>query len=805
MAISRKWLWILLALLAVAAVLVRAGLNSLNDYQRSGELRLKGLKHKVRVVRDEKGMAYIFARDADDVFFAQGFVTAQDRLFSMEVVRRLASGRLAEVFGEKLRDTDIRMRTIGFYRQAQKHAALLGPDERRMFQRYVDGVNAYIGERPDSIHLKLKIAGIRPIPWKIADSLVILYYMGWGASANLQDEIISQLLVEKLGPELAAELFPMNVNPDDPSGRPLRIRFDPEKTLGPSSSALSALMPTADDRRLAVGSNNWVIAPKLSRSGKALLANDPHLDTRVIPGPFYPVGLITPGFRAVGVMVPGLPAMVIGRTQHVALGVTNGYGDTQDLYVETVDPENPDHYLEGKRSLPFEIITEKLRIKDKRAKGGFREETVKIRRTKRGPVVSDIFPALKGSKVFSLRWSAFESMGPALGFLGLLKARDVSQAREALRHLNAIMLNFVLADTGGNIAWQTSGRLPIRRQGDGTLPYVVRDGRDNWQGWIPWDQMPHSVNPEKGWTGTCNQTTVTNDFPYYFSSHFAPSWRIRRLTQLISAPGKKSVDDCWRFQRDTRNVMAERVAPILAATLGGHPETRFMGEILGNWDYEDDPQQVAPSIFQVVMWEVMLRTFKDELGPELTMTMAKDWYYWQERLVNMIVKNGDSPWFDDTLTNGKRESLEDIIFQSGLAAGKYLSERFGDDINKWVWGDLHRIVFVSAIRRSGFGRDLLGGGSLPMPGSGETLMRGLYLMDKPYNAAITAALRMVVDFNDPDRIAAVLPCGVSGRLLDPHRTDQTRDYMDGRKRYWWFSDGAIARHAKSELALLPSS
>ncbi len=802
MAISRKWIWIVLALAIVTAALVFFVINSVNDYKRSGELRIDGLKSRVRVLRDEKGMAYLYADNTDDVFFAQGFVAAQDRLFSMEVTKLLAAGRLSEVFGEKLKGRDIQMRTIGFHRQARRHGRLLGPGERRMFQRYVDGVNAYLESQPGTIHLKLKIAGITPSHWEIADSLAILYYMGWGSSANLWDEIISQMLVEKLGPRKAVTLFPMNVNPEDPSGKPLRIRFDARKSLGDAAAGLSRTPPFFGESPLRIGSNNWVVSPALSKGGKPVLANDPHLDARIIPGPFYPVGLITPQFRSVGVTVPGFPGMVIGRTGTIAAGVTNGYGDIQDLYVETVDPDNPQNYLEGGRSIPFRIIEEKLRIKDEQTAGGFREETVKIRLTRRGPVVSGIFSGLKSTRVFSLRWSPFESMGPEMGFLGLLKARDVSQAREALRHLNAIMLNFVLADVSGNIAWQTTGKIPIRAQNDGTVPFVVKNGEDNWQGWIPWDQMPHSVNPKRGWVGTCNQTTVSNAYPYYFSSHFSASWRYRRLAQLLSAAGKKTVDDHWRFQRDTRNVMAERVAPIVAGILKRSAGTRRMGEILDGWDFRDDPEKAAPSVFQVVMRELMLRIYSDELGRELTMAMAENWYYWQERFVAMIT-SGDSPWFDDIGTTDKKEGLEDMVLGAGLAAAKYLGQRFGDNPDKWTWGRLHRMEFVSAIRRSGFGKSLLGG-SYPMPGSGETLFRGLYPMDEPYDASVTAALRMVVDLGDPDKIAAVLPCGVSGRLLDPHRTDQTPSYMNGEKLYWWFSDKAIEEHAKAELVLLPA-
>ncbi len=801
MGVSKKWV----AIFIIIIILV-GGFNYIlytaNDFKQSGELSVKGLTESVRTVRDEKGMAYIFANNMEDAILSQGFVTAQDRLFSMELVKMIVKGQLTEVFGETAKSSDIKMRTIGFYRNAKKHVTRLDEQELALFQKYVDGVNAFVETRSDEVHLKLKLAGIKPQKWEVADAISIIYYMGWGSAANLEDEIIAQLLVERLGPEKAKEIFPLNINPEDPGGKPIRNFFDSLQTLDLAANDLMSLQPLVEEHRLAVGSNNWVANGELSAGGKPILANDPHLDTRVIPGPFYPCGIITPEFRAVGVNVPGIPGMVIGRTDSIATGVTNGYGDIQDLYIETLDPENSDHYLEGKSSIPFQLIEETLTIKDKNAPDGFRQEKITIRLTKRGPIISNIYKDLKSPKLFSLRWSPFESMGPKMGFFSLLTARDIYEARNGLKGINAIMLNFVLADTKGNIAWQTSGKIPLRTQKDGTVPYVVRDSTDNWKGWIDWEEMPHSINPGKGWVGTCNHTTVTGDYPYYFSSHFSPSWRQSRLNQLFASSGQKTVNDHWSFQRDTKNLMAERIAPIMARVLSFDLRTQDLAGILSQWNYHDDPGLVAPSVFQTLFREIVLLTYQDELGDELAMSMAKNIYFWQERLVGMMEK-GSSHWFDDVNTLGKVESMTDIVLEAGLIANKKLSQRYGEDKSAWTWGKLHQKEYVSAIRRSGIGKGLLGGGSYPMPGSPETLHRGYYNFDQPFKTTVTASLRMVVDFSDPDKILAVMPSGVSDRFLNSHRTDQIKSFMDGGKLYWWFSDEEINKHAKSELIFSP--
>jgi len=288
--------------------------------------------------------------------------------------------------------------------------------------------------------------------------------------------------------------------------------------------------------------------------------------------------------------------MVIFRNSHVALGLTNAYGDTQDLYVETLDPDHPDRYLEGSQSILFDVIEESLRIKDKKAPGGFREQKFKVRLTRRGPIVSGVFKGLETDKVLSLRWSLVEDMGPQMGFDKLLQAESVADIRDGLKHVNFLMLNFTFADTAGNIGWQVSGRLPIRAKGDGTIPHLVTGSQDNWNGWVPFDAMPQRYNPQRGWVGTCNHKTVTGDYPYYYSTHFSPSYRYRRLMQLLDSQAPKTVDDHWRYQRDTLNLMAQTIAPLMSRVLLDHDDTRPMGEILAQWGYRDDPDSSADPI-----------------------------------------------------------------------------------------------------------------------------------------------------------------------------------------------------------------
>lgn len=808
-----KWLkaGVVLAVILILAV-VAGGMIYLrvNSVQREGEIRLSGLQAPVRVVRDGNGTPYIYAQTLDDLLFAQGFVTAQDRLFQMQLTRMFAAGRIAEMVGEKARNLDIRMRTIGFVRQARRHEAILDARTRRFLGRYLEGVNAFIRQGRD-LPVEFKLAGIRPEPWGIADSLSVIYLMGWDSAANLKSEIVARMLVERLGPEKAREIFPLNINPDErarDAGAGFRVTAPREvqrQIILSGDAGLIAFLK--DEKPLAAGSNNWAVGPKRSASGKPIVANDPHLDARILPGPWYPAGLVTPAFRAVGVTIPGVPGIIAGRNDRIAIGMTNAYGDAQDLFIETLDPRDPGRYLEGRVSRPFQVVPETIRIRDKKAPDGFREETVQVRLTRRGPVISGLFPGLKAeklekaAKVVTVRWSPFETMGPSLGLERLFTARSVGEVRQALGNVTTIMLNFVFADVDGHIGWQTTGRLPIRARGDGLLPVEVRDGGDPWRGWIPYAQMPARYDPPRGWLGTCNHKTVTRDYPYAYSTHLSPAFRYRRLAELMNAPGKVSAHKNWLYQRDTMNLLARDVAPVMARILLGAKETEQMGRILNKWDYYDYAGRSAPAIFQAVWIKFARRVFQDELGPELAGLMLDNWYFWEERLRAMVLA-GESPWFDDVSTP-RRETMADLFQEAGREAARELGDALGDNPARWQWGKLHRIEFVSPLRREGFGRGLVGGGSHPMGGSPETLYRAIYDFNKPYAVNVSASLRMVADLGDPDRVYAVLPGGVSGRLFDRHNRDQIRPFMDGEKRAWWFSDAMIERHAKYRLELKP--
>lgn len=799
-----KWIFRILsasALLAVLAMIIFSGLRYLNNFKQNGSLRLEGLNKKVVVQRDAKGMAYIHAANMNDLLFAQGFVTAQDRLFQMELTKRLIQGRISEFAGRSARNLDIRMRTIGLCRMAKKQAAILNNRTKQYFQQYVAGINAFIDTCPNDIPLEFRLAGIKPEKWTIIDSLSIVFYMGYSTAANLKTEITAQMLLQALGYKKTSELLPLNFNADDTEDKGCII-MPPRNRVSESFILPKGLADYVHDRRLRVGSNNWAVDPSMSDSGGAILCGDPHLDPRILPGVWYPVGLFTPEIRAVGANIPGLPAMVIGRTQYIALAATNNYGDMLDLYIEKPDPSNPDNYLEGKVSIPFKKIHQTLKIKDKNKPGGFIKENFTIRLTRRGPVVSGIFPGLEKNKIITMRFAPAESMESRIGLAEVLTIKNGKQLVKALKHFPIGCFNWAFADSQGNIGFQASGRVPVRLHGDGTFPFPVTGQEDNWHGWIPADKMPGVLNPAKHWTGTCNHKTIAHDFPYYYSSFFAPSWRYRRLKELMQSSQKKTKNDMWSYQRDTKNIMAAKTAPIMAKALQQYEDTRLMGEILEKWNFHDDPGKAAPAIFQTTYCKFAELVFKDELGEKIIMNFLDNWYFWQEKLTQMVLK-GHSIWFDDTTTPDIKESMTDMFHKAALQAKKALVPLLGNDPEQWKWGKIHTLELVNPLARKGIAGRILGTGPMPMGGSGETLYRGWYDYDKPFEVTHCAALRMVVDMSDMDKVMAVIPGGVSARTFSPHQKDQIKNFMSGKKSYWWFSDTAIDRHEKSRLVLVP--
>lgn len=600
--------------------------------------------------------------------------------------------------------------------------------------------------------------------------------------------------------------MPINVNPDRvPEALPAEIAGElaPEsaqRSSIPTGEPQTPIVPTPRYALLAplhLGSNNWVVGPTRSANGAAIVVNDPHLDARLLPGPMYPIGLSTPDFHAAGVALPALPGFLVGRTDRVAYGVTNAYGDVQDLFVERIDPSSSTHYLEGDTREPFDIREEVIRIKDDSAEGGFRERRITVRSTHRGPVISDHGTVNLGDRVVSLKWSAADAFGPEIGYDKLLFARSAAEVDRSLQLIDINMFNFVFADVDGNFGRRATGKIPVRRQGAGLLPVAVTDAEPHWTSWIPKDQMPGEFNPERGWTGTANHDTRPTGYPFTYSTYFSPSYRYRRLTQLLDGNNSVSATDHWQYIHDNDNLQAARMAPVLVPLLRASGFTKI-ADTLAEWSHVDDAEDRAPLTYQVLYQELARATFEDDLGEALTKEMLGTWYFWQERFDRMVA-NGDSHWFDDARTPEEVEGLPDVVATAAAAARTRLAA-LGPET---VWGDIHRLRFTSPIRSSGLGSEWLGGGDYPMSGSGETLHRARYGFNKPFDTAFFASFKFVSDMARGDTIMTALPGGVAARVLHDHYKDQIPSWHAEKATDTPLTREAAQTAAVSTLMLVP--
>ncbi|MEH6587394.1 MAG: penicillin acylase family protein [Halioglobus sp.] len=788
----------ILVVLLLLVVLVIIYLPRLDAPQREGVIDVPSLGAEVRVLRGDDGVPYVYAGSLDDALTAQGFLHAQDRLFQLELYKYLAHGRLAEFIGERGLSNDRIIRLVDISGFASDYAQRISDEERNYLQRYLNGVNDYINTRKDEFPLMLGLMGHEVKPWTLSDMIAIQQFRVWSSTVNWKQELLTLKLYDQLGAERAGQLYPITINPDDP-------RTELDFSADAAVAALADIGLSYDDSlfsdydaRYAMGSNAWATNSVKSAGGAPILQSDPHLDARHLPGFWYPMALITPQLRVVGGATPGGPGFGLGRNDSIAWGATNGYGDMADIYVEVVDPADEDSYLEGDRSIPFTVRIEKLKISDREAEGGYRVETMTIRETNRGAVISDHGMSIGDGNVLSLRWSVPEYAGPDSGNRELMLARSVDEALVAIGKIST-PLNYIVADVDGNVARLGSGAIPLRSRGDGLVPLVV-NGQDNWVQRIPPEEMPLQHNPAKNWVGSANHRVTDADYPHVYSTHFADAWRYRRLMELMGKQ-KISADDHWAATTDIKNMLAQAMVPDLIELFSQDAALSQLADVLQGWNFLDEKDAAAPLVFQSVLRNLVSETFADDMDAELLKDYLNNQYYWKERFFYLYGQD-DSSWFDDNRTD-KQETRDDLLLRAGRLALAEISSQFGADPANWHWGEVHTVTFFHPFIPGQKAANWIGGGTHRLQGSSETLRRGMYLFGEGYEARSIDSMRLVMDLSDDEKVEAHYPGGASERWFDPWNKNFLDAWLNDEKRYWWFSDQAITDNTDSELLLTP--
>jgi penicillin G amidase len=878
-----------IALVIIAILAGTSGTYYFNSYipktvapqsfpQVNGELQVAGLDGAVDIYRDGMGIPHIYAANVHDLFFAQGYVHAQDRFWQMDFWRHIGSGTLSEMFGKGQVETDAFLRTLGWRQLAEQEYKQLSPEAKAILDAYTEGVNAYIAER-EPVELSLEYLILTGLlnrdyvvePWTPVNSLTWGKAMAWDLGGNMDDEIERAILLKTLTPEQLGELYPPY--PDD---YPVIV-----SEIGDQSSVNSEQLPVAshqwtvaseqlaavDYQSLAknialldkvlgprgseIGSNSWVVSGKLTDTGKPLLANDMHLGIQM-PSIWYENSLhclprdeACP-FDVIGFSFAGVPGVVAGHNDRIAWGFTNLGPDVQDLFIEKVNPDNPDQYEVNGQWVDFKTRKEIINV----AGGDPVEITVRL--TRHGPVVSDTYGSLKddvsdekpkastyqdiskGGKsanssrntdippqpfkdqagielpehyVMALSWTALTPDTPFEALWNFNKAQNWEEFRAAARHWSVPAQNLIYADVDGNIGYQTPGIIPMRKKGDGSLPVPGWNSEYDWLGSIPFDELPYVYNPESGYVVTANNQANPRDYPYLLTFEWDYGQRADRIADMIeNAPGKIDIDYIKQMHGDSKSLNAEVLVPVLLS-VELEPELAALREqYLASWDYQETIDSTSALLFEAFWWGLLTDTFSDDLPEEYWPAGGSRWYV----VMRDLVQQPDSLWWDDKTTTDKVETRDDIFAQAFSKATQCQSciDQFGTDISKWKWGEIHSSTFRNqTLGESGIApiEAMFNRGPFPTSGGKSIVNATGWTVGESFEVNWLPSEREIVDLSNLDNSIAIYTTGQSGHAYHPHYIDMALPWTQLEYAPMWWDKESVIADAEGYLRLVPDT
>jgi penicillin amidase len=882
---SENWrsLGRVLGFMALAA-LMSCAIRSMPAYEKnptlpqvSGVLKVPGLHGEVKIYRDRWGVPHIFTEDPHDLFFADGYVQAQDRLWEMVLFRAIATGKLCEIFGnmglpgESIMGMPIS--TLGMDKHQRimgmNHIGLVGevllqktqPETLAQIQAFCDGINAFLKQNKNRLPIEFQVLYFEPEPFRPADIISLSRFYGSMLCANLDMELVRYAVAQKFGEDTAWKLFPLHdslgptVVPKEmlknrlPSPRPLPPGGRPDPSIaGFSPDAALAIAGFEKAFRTAAlfpsreASNNWVVGPKITATGTAMLANDPHL-FHIEPSLCYVMHLKGGPYDAYGVVFPGQPFIVMGHTRRLSWGATVTNADVQDLFVETVDKSHPGKYLYKGEWKDFTEYQETIRIRPGLVQLGktrrFQEKTVTVRTSVHGPIINDAVPDLpKNTPPLALRWTGYdfsrnlemfetfisassvedfkqkidqidfsriETMNVAQMFEMLMRARGIDDFIKAMAKNELINMNWVAADADGHIAYLPGGLVPVRKKGIGTMPVPGEKGEYDWVGFIPLMETPHAIDPERGYMATANNEVVDAEwYPYVFGTNYSDGWRAWRIEELIQQLKPLTMDKMARIQNDIYVKQAEVFVPLILKAV----ETKKVkdknllhaAKILKQWNYEASIDSAGTSIFYETMSHLTDRVLKDDFDRK---TYNKYIRGAASQTVEMWVVKGESEFFDDKQTRDKVEDVNDVLVAALKDAVNWLNKTLGPDMDNWAWGKLHTIKWYHPMGFMAL-KDM-SIGPYPHPG-GENTVRNAAPMgfgSRKYMCFGGPVMRHLMDMGDPDNARLVIDGSESGQWLSPHYKDMHTLWFNSQYMTAEMRPEKIKSQAESELVLQP--
>ena len=829
-----------LALLVLAAGVAGGGYLWLRGSlpEIDGERTAYGVAAPVEVVRDRHGIPHILAGNEEDALFALGYVHAQDRLWQMEMNRRIGAGRLAEVLGAPALATDRLLRVLGFHRRATASLGYLEPASRSRIAAYVNGVNAWLETRDGPLPPEFLLLGFEPEPWTEADTVVWARVMALDLGREWTRDLMRFRMSKFLARERILDFYtpyrgdkPRGVLPSPPSSSSsgasgpdspdtgLEPPRDASRTSSPAVAGLVRRPFGADARRLAgsrrprasienflhsrgghPGSNSWSVSGARSATGKPLLANDPHLGLTV-PSVWYFAHLSWPGRDVVGATFPGMPLVVLGHNGRVAWGFTNTEADAQDLFIEQLDPENPARYLTPAGYRRFDVHREVIKVKDAE------DVVVRVRETRHGPVLDDASAEAEGASppghVLALGWTALrdDDLTVQAG-LGLPEVGDWPSFVANLRAFHSPPLNVSYADVDGNIGFLVAGRIPVRpgpapgEDKPGTMPRPGRDGDHDWTGFIPFDALPKEFNPPGGAIVTANHDVTRKGYPHLLTFEWAAGFRADRILERLAARPGHDVESFRSLQQDRVSLFARALLPRLRGVdLGRNasPIARHARGLLEGWEGDMDPERPEPLVFHAWIWEFGRLATADELGPVQREAWSRKGPFLQRILETSEV------WCDD-LATGPVETCDEMLARALERAMSRLAERHGEDPSAWRWGEEHQALAEHRpLASSPLARlfNLRG----PAPGSIYTVNSFEFSPlddERPFTSTQGPSLRAIYDLADLDRSLFIHSTGQSGNVLSPlydsfEERWRNGEYLTIPTRREAFEDGALGR------------
>lgn len=802
-------------------LILLAGFAAIGFYQtfyktvpdNSGTIELSGITANTDVHWDPYGVPQIYSQSEQDLFHSIGYLHARDRLWQMTIFQLLAEGRFAEFFGEELIEFDRHQRTIGLWETAKRIEEEAPESLIQQLEWYSAGVNEFIDTHSNRLPTEMTLLDIKPMEWTPTHSIAMSRIIAWDQNIHWWSELTFAFLEGQIDSRKLEQLFPFY---DD--SYPTSI--DAEETRQLTASALPMLDQELEIRQAlskegtSAGSNAWAVHARKTESGSPILAGDPHMGLS-IPGFWYEVSYSSPTLNIAGATIPGSPYVVLGQNEHLAWTITNSMADDTDFFVEQTNPENRNQYVAD--SANGEAVYRDIQWRDEiiKVKDGD-DHYFRIPHTQNGPVINQIHPdeILTEGKLVTMRWAGHDISQELVALYEMNRAQNMEQFQEALTGFGSPVMNFIYADSDNNIGLFTAGNVPIRNHN----PLLFRHGWDpdyDWQGWIPFDELPRTINPDRGYVANANNKLHTDDYPHYFATFWEPPARILRITDLLERSDDMNAQYMQDMQQDVMSELAREVIDIILPKLRSVEQNNEFEEVfpyLENWDYNYSLNSTAASIFDLFFMNLSENLLEDEIGEEAYYSLQR-----MEHLPVMIVLNmlQDDSQFNDFAPDEESVSLSEVLRISMIETIDQLTEEYGEEPFEWRWEVLHTLTLRPPLLGDAAAQpdaptafktivnNLLSKGPYPVEGNGMTLNKGQYSWHEPFEMNLGASIRRIVDFARPGRSYSVLPTGQSGNPLSANYGDQTDMWLEGRYRYIYSDSTFFQQSNYQTLQLIP--